>query len=77
MRNFTCQRKTKFQEPAFTETATMNDKDLDLLTQLAEDKLKMGISREDALNSFVTAGIMDENGQYTKPYRELENLASE
>ncbi len=55
----------------------MNDKDLDLLTQLAEDKLKMGISREDALNSFVTAGIMDENGQYTKPYRELENLASE
>lgn len=55
----------------------MNDKDLDILIQLAEEKLKMGISREDALNSFVTAGIMDENGQYTEPYRELKNLAPE
>ena len=55
---------------------TMSDKDLNLLIELAQEKLRIGISKEDALNSFVSAGIMDLQGEYTEPYKELEELAS-
>lgn len=55
---------------------TMSDKDLNLLIELAQEKLRKGVSKEDALNSFVTAGIMDSHGEYTEPYKELEELTS-
>lgn len=54
----------------------MSEKDLNVLIQLALDKLEIGISKEGALNSFVAAGIMDIDGEYTEPYKELEHLAS-
>lgn len=54
----------------------MSDKDLELLVELAKEKLRKGVSKEDAIESFVKAGIMDSQGEYTEPYRQLEELAS-
>jgi hypothetical protein len=49
----------------------MSEKDLDVLIALAQEKLKKVISKEEALSSFMTAGIMDAKGEYTEPYKEL------
>lgn len=54
----------------------MSEKDLNLLIELAQEKLRKGVSKEDAMNSFVAAGIMDAKGIYTDPYKELEDIAS-
>jgi len=50
----------------------MSDKDLQLLMELAEEKLQKTVTKEDALKSFIAAGILDESGEYTEPYKELE-----
>ncbi len=55
---------------------TMSEKDLQLLIDLAEAKLKKGVTKEDALQSFIAAGILDESGDYTAPYKELEGANS-
>jgi hypothetical protein len=53
----------------------MSEKDLNLLMELAQEKLKKGVSKEEALTSFVAAGILDAHGEYTEPYKELDNIA--
>lgn len=50
----------------------MSDKDIQLLIELAEEELKKGFTKEEALQSLVAAGILDETGNYTRPYKELE-----
>jgi hypothetical protein len=52
----------------------MSDKELKKLADLAKEKLKSGITREQALESFVSAGIMNEKGEFTKPYTILESV---
>jgi hypothetical protein len=53
----------------------MSEKDLQMLIEFAKE-LGEGLTKEEALKSFIAAGIMDESGNYTKPYKELENIAS-
>ena len=52
----------------------MSEKDLNLLIELAQEKLRRGVSKEEALKSFIAAGILDARGEYTEPYKELETL---
>ena len=49
----------------------MSEKDIQLLIELAESKIQSGVTREEALETFVGAGIMDENADYTEAYRDL------
>lgn len=53
----------------------MNEKDLQKLIDLAKQKLHKGVTKEEALHSFMAAGIMNEKGQYTKPYQHLATVA--
>ena len=50
----------------------MSEKDLNELMNLAKQKLKTGVTKEEALRSFVSAGILDNEGHYTKTYKDLE-----
>ena len=52
----------------------MNEEDYNILIAIVQEKIKKGVTREEALNSFISAGIMDANGDYTEPYKELETL---
>ena len=52
----------------------MSDQDLKRLSDLAKEKLKAGRTKEQALQSFIDAGIMNEKGEYTKPYAILNDL---
>ena len=52
----------------------MSDQDLKRLSDLAKEKLKAGRTKEQALQSFIDAGIMNEKGEYTKPYAILNTL---
>ena len=52
----------------------MSDQDLKRLSVLAKEQLKAGRTKEQALQSFVSAGIMNEKGEYTKPYAILQTL---
>jgi hypothetical protein len=54
----------------------MSDKDLELLLELAEEKLKSKVSKEEAMQSFVAAGILNQDGAYTDPYKQLETAGS-
>ncbi|HEX3933197.1 MAG TPA: hypothetical protein VHW43_00870 [Puia sp.] len=57
----------------------MEDKDIQRLMELAED-LRQEVetwTKEEAIASFVRAGIMDENGNLTPPYQELLALDQE
>ena len=53
----------------------MGDNDIELLIELAQAKLDKGVSEQQALNSFVNAGILNNQGNYTEPYKELEEIA--
>ena len=50
----------------------MNEQDIKNLRDIAIRKIEKGVTREEALRSFIAAGILDENGNYTEPYRILE-----
>lgn len=52
----------------------MSDKDIKNLSDLAKRKLKEGVTKEEALRSFMEAGILDRNGHFTKPYSILEKV---
>ena len=52
----------------------MSDQDIKRLVDLAKNKRKAGITKEQALQSFINAGIMNEKGEYTKPYAILNTL---
>ena len=49
----------------------MSEKDIKNLIELAKQKLQKGVSKEEALQAFVAAGIMNESGKFTKPYQHL------
>ncbi len=49
----------------------MSEKDIQNLIELAKQKLSEKVSREQVLASFVAAGILDEKGEFTKPYEHL------
>ena len=49
----------------------MSEKDFNLLMELANQKLHREVSKEEALRSLVNAGILDSNGNLTKPYEDL------
>ena len=49
----------------------MSEKDFNLLMELANQKLRQEVSKEEALRSLVNAGILDANGDLTKPYEDL------
>lgn len=57
----------------------MTDKDIQRLIDLAEDGLKRSasVTKEEALAFLVRAGILDENGEPTAPYKELAALEQE
>jgi hypothetical protein len=54
----------------------MNEKEIKRLIDLAK-KLKDNISKEKVLTSLVSAGILDDKGDYTKPYDELNKVVLE
>jgi hypothetical protein len=51
----------------------MSEKDVQVLIDLAEELAKT-LTKEEALKSLVAAGILDKNGNYTKPYKELGKI---
>ena len=55
----------------------MSEKDFNLLMELATQKLHQEVSKEEALRSLVNAGILDTNGNLTKPYEDLAVTASQ
>lgn len=46
----------------------MSEKDIARLTDLAKNRLKKPVSREEALDTFIRAGILDKKGQFTENY---------
>ena len=54
----------------------MSDKEIKQLTNLAVN-LKKEISRESALATLVSAGILDKKGDFTKPYNDLKSFVVE
>ena len=49
----------------------MTKKDIENLRQIAIEGRKKTLTREDALRSLMNAGILDKDGNYTKPYKRL------
>jgi len=49
----------------------MSDKDLKKLMDLANEKLEQDVTREEALRSFMDAGILNRHGEFTAPYEHL------
>ena len=46
----------------------MSEKDIKRLTDIAKQRLKKPVSRDDVLHTFIMAGILDNNGQFTDNY---------
>ena len=55
----------------------MNDKEIKRLTDLAKKLKAEKPSKEKILESFVAAGILTKEGNFTKPYASLNALLSE
>jgi hypothetical protein len=53
----------------------MNEKDIQNLIELAESKIREGVSKEEALDSLVGAGILDIEGNFTTHYEALDTEA--
>lgn len=54
----------------------MTDKDIQVLADLFARNLEKAknISKEEALRSFMNAGILDSKGNFTEPYKHLTTL---
>lgn len=52
----------------------MSQKEINELIELAENKIKVGVLKEEALSTFIGAGILNENAQFTKPSQHLETI---
>lgn len=54
----------------------MNDKDIEILMELARKKLEEAkiMTKKEAILSLNKAGILTKSGKFTKPYAELEEL---
>ena len=55
----------------------MNDKEIKMIIQLAKRLKQEKISKEKAMKSFVLAGILNEKGDFTEPYRNLKSVITE
>ncbi len=53
---------------------TMNEKDIRNLIDLAQSMIEKGVTPEEAKADLMAAGILDENLNYTEPYKELEAI---
>ncbi len=53
----------------------MSEKDLQVLMDLAKELAK-GLTKEEALKSLISAGILDDAGNYTQPYKELGKVGA-
>jgi len=49
----------------------MSEEDIRNLENIALEQLKKGFTREEALESLIRAGILDENENFTEPYKNL------
>jgi len=49
----------------------MSKDDIKKLEDIAIEGLKKGVTPEEALQSLIDAGILDENGNHTEPYKHL------
>jgi len=49
----------------------MSEKDIKKLTDLAKKRIKEGVTKEEALKTFVMAGILNSKGEFTRPYKHL------
>jgi len=49
----------------------MNKEDIENLKNIARERREKGFTREEALQSLIRAGILDENGNHTEPYKLL------
>ena len=54
----------------------MSDKEIKQLTDLAAS-LKKEVSKESALATFVSAGILNKDGNFTAPYQGLKTIVLE
>ncbi|KAA2241370.1 hypothetical protein F0L74_15825 [Chitinophaga agrisoli] len=54
----------------------MNENDIAYKRALesAQNALKKKVTKEEALSSFMRAGILDKNGNFTEPYKELAKV---
>jgi len=49
-------------------------KQIKLLKELIERDRKKKRTKEEAMQTLISAGIFDENGNYTEPYKALESI---
>ncbi|HET6558303.1 MAG TPA: hypothetical protein VFG54_13375 [Prolixibacteraceae bacterium] len=54
----------------------MSEKEIKRLTDLAKQRLKKHRSKEEVLHTFIMAGILDKEGQYTDNYPHLAEALS-
>lgn len=52
----------------------ISEKDVQRKIDYFREKLKRGQTKEEALQSLQRAGILDENGKHTEPYKHLGAL---
>jgi hypothetical protein len=52
----------------------MSEQDIKNLTDLAKEELEKGVTREEALSTFMEAGILDKEGNFTEPYQILASV---
>jgi hypothetical protein len=55
----------------------MNDKEIEQLIVFCKKLLINDITKEEALKNFMSAGILDENENFTEPYYDLKNIVVE
>lgn len=55
----------------------MNDKEIQKIIELAKRLNELRLSKEEALETFVSAGILTKKGNFRKPYAELKSIISE
>jgi hypothetical protein len=55
----------------------MTDKDIQLLMDVAKRAMQEVKTPEQALRSLQLAGILDKDGNYTPPYKDLEKLTGQ
>lgn len=53
----------------------MSNKDMQRLIDLAKNTLKKGVTKEEAMDRLVSAGILDKDGNYTKHYPNLARFS--
>lgn len=50
----------------------MDEKDFQSLMDFLKEEAKKVVTKEEALQSLINAGIFDKDGNYTEPYKILE-----